>query len=238
LLDARKNSLSAEMSKARSSPARKAHAVSANTHDTGVHSSGLESGVYSAAPSELDEVKNRMQAPPPPQAPATSVSTATMHNQLTQFNRSSNNAISQRQFLHQRQIQSQHSSNSEERPWQRDQFVVRPPPPTQLNNRPPTDEDGIRNNLGEYDRAYNRKSMAAPPDMTGAVCNRMSTLDLSLRSNAQSVDTSRDDSTYVSAASFVPQKLTLTKPSAPPVAATNLPQGAPPPQGINKWGYY
>ena len=238
LLDARKNSLSAEMSKARSSPARKAHTDSANTHDTGVHSSGLESGVYSAAPSELDEMKNRMQAPPPPpQAPATSASTATMHNQLTEFSRSSNNAISQRQFLHQRQIQqSQHNSNSEERPWQRDQ-LVRTPPPTRLNNRPPTDEDGIRNNLGEYDRAYNRKSMAAPPDMTGAVCNRMSTLDLSLRSDAQSVDTSRDDSTYVSAASFVPQKLTLTKPSAPPVAATNLPQGVPP-QGINKWGYY
>lgn len=227
LLDARKNSPSAEMSKARSSPARKAHTVCANTHDTGVHSSGLESGVYSAAPSELDEVKNRMQAPPPPQAPATSASTATMH-----MNRSSNNAISHRQFLYQRQIQqSQHNSHSEERPWQRDQ-LVHPPPPTRLNNRPPTNEDGIRN--GEYDRAYNRKSMAAPPDMTGVVCNRMSTLDLSLRSDA---DTLRDDSTYVLAASFVPQKLTLTKPSTP-ATTTNLSQGVPPPQGVNRWGYY
>lgn len=230
LLDARKNSLSAEMRKARSSPARKAHTVSANTHDTGVHSSGLESGVYSAAPSELDEVKNRMQAPPP-QTSASSAST--MLNQLAEFNRFSNNAISQRQFLHQRQIQSQHNSNSEQRPCQRDQLVRLPPPPT----RPATNEEAIRNSLGEYDRACNRKSVAVPPDMMGAVCNRMSTLDLSLRSDAQSVDTTRDDSTYVSAASFVPQKLTLTKPSAP-ATTTNLPQGVPPPQGVNKWGYY
>ena len=225
LLDARKNTISAEMSKARSSPQTKAYTVSANTHDTGIHSSGLESGVYSAAPSELDEVKNRMQAPPPTSAiPA---STATKHNQLAEVNRSSNNAILQRQFLHQRQIQSQPNPNShsEQRTCQRDQ-LVRPPPPT---NRPPTNEEAIRNSLGEYDRAYNRKSMAAPPDMTSAVCNRISTLDISLRS---------DDSTYVSAASFVPQKLTLTKPSAP-ATATNLPQGMPPPpQGVNKWGYY
>lgn len=59
-----------------SGSSRTVHSASTNTYDT---------GVYSAAPSELDEVKNRMQAPPPPLTSAPAVKTASQNEEIQRF---------------------------------------------------------------------------------------------------------------------------------------------------------
>lgn len=242
LLNARKKALAAESRKARSQN-EKAHTVSENTHDTGVESAGLESGVFSAAPSELDEVRNRMQAPrPTTSAPA---SMAATQNQLGQYTGYQGNQSSDPQ---QRQIQPQYNAHMGQK-----QFLnghADRPPQTQSNGRqhheiafapqqPPTYEEISRDILG----AYNSSEPLHAPD-TGAACmsldisERTGFSHLVVRSDAGSV-VSRD-STYVSKASFVPEKLNRgTKPAQKP---SQVQQPPPPaanvPDGVNKWGYY
>lgn len=92
-MNARNQPSSNKSKQNRSKPSGSAPSVSANTQsvdtlNTGLESMGLESiGVHSAAPSELDEARNRKQAAPSPAKPPKMESD---EKQLAQYSRPSN----------------------------------------------------------------------------------------------------------------------------------------------------
>ena len=221
LLNARTQAVAAESKNARAQN-EKAHTVSANSHDTGVESAG----VVSAAPSELDEVRNRKQAPPP-----TPASAAATQHQLGQY--TGHEGIHSNNVSHipsqQRQIKPQHNARLEQKQFQNDHAYRLPP--AQPNSKqqhqiafapqqPPTYEEIARDILGAYD---SRESMTPNLDIS----ERTDSSYQMTRSVAGSVVSK--DSTYVSKASFVPEKLNhVTKPSQKPSQA----QQPPMPRGI------
>ncbi len=216
LLNARKQAVAAESKKARAQN-EKAHTVSANSHDTGVESAG----VVSAAPSELDEVKNRKQAPPPTtSAPALADATQNQLGQYTGHTRNQSNNVSHTSSQ-QRQIKPQYNVCLEQKQFQNDHADRMPPaqPNKQQHQiafapqQPPTYEEIARDILGAYDSLD--------------ISERTDSSHQMARSVAGSVVSK--DSTYVSKASFVPEKLNhVTKPSQKPSQA----QQPPMPRGI------
>jgi len=164
LLNARKQAVAAESKNARAQN-EKAHTVSANSHDTGVESTG----VVSAAPSELDEVRNRKQAPPP--TPASAAATQHQFGQYTGHEGDQSNNVSHTPSQ-QRQIKPQHNARLEQKQFQNDHADRLPP--AQPNSKqqhqivfapqqPPTYEEIARDILGAYD---SRESMTPNLDIS------------------------------------------------------------------------
>jgi len=221
LLNARKQAVAAESKNARAQN-EKAHTVSANSYDTGVESAG----VVSTAPSELDEVRNRKQAPPP--TPASAAATQHQLGQYTGHEGNQSNNVSHTPSQ-QRQIKPQHNARLEQKQFQNDHADRLPPaqPNSKQQHRiafapqqPPTYEEIARDILGAYD---SRESMMPNLDIS----ERTDSSYQMTRSVAESVVSK--DSTYVSKASFVPEKLNhVTKPSQKPSQAHQPPM----PRGI------
>jgi hypothetical protein len=260
LLNARKQAMVVENSKARAQNGM-AHTVGTNTNFTVVESVGLGSGVFSVAPSELDEVKNRKQAPLPTLSARASSSATQIqlvqdkgHHagppQPTQLNSRQHKIAYEVKNRNQAPLPTTSASASpsatQDQLGQYEGHHAGPPQPTQSNTssrqhqvayssqQPPTYEEITRDILG----AYNSREPRTVPD-NGGTTNRTEFLDTSERTDSSHLVIRSDagsivsrDSTYVSKATFVPEKLNLvTKPSHRPSQANVA-------RGSNKWGFY
>jgi hypothetical protein len=241
LINARKQAMAAESKKARAQNGM-AHTIGANTNDTGVESVGLESGVFSASPSELDAVKNRKQAPLPTTSARASPSAT--QNQLGQYKghhaappQPSQSNSRQHQISYEGKNRNQASlpktsasaspSATQDQLGQYIGHHAGPPQPNQSNTpsrhrqvasspqQPPTYEEITRDILG----AYSTREPRTVPD-NGGTTNRTESLDTTERTDLSHLVIRSDagsivsrDSTYVSKATFVPAKLNhVTKP--------------------------
>ncbi|KAL3806114.1 LOW QUALITY PROTEIN: hypothetical protein ACHAXA_010712 [Cyclostephanos tholiformis] len=207
LLNARKQAMKAEGRKARAQHGT-SHSIGANTNDTSVESVGLDSGVFSAAPSELDEVTNRKQLPLATTSACASPSSA--QNRLGQY-------------------KGHHADRPQPtQPNSRQHQIA------YTSQHPPTYEEITRDILG----AYNSREPITTPDKDGInnriefldISERTDSSHLVVRSDDASLASS--DLTYVSKASFSPAKLNyVTKPPYK-TPKSNIAKG------INKWGFY